>query len=116
MIALLSPLLISLTVTALVTPGVIRFARRHGLVDDPRVRFHPAHTHKGVIPRAGGLSIFLGITTAILLSFPMTTQLLGIVIGSVILTALGLLDDKKDVSPYVRLLINLAVAILVVGT
>lgn len=116
MTALLGPLLISAIITSLVTPLVLALARRWGLVDDPRVRFHPAHTHKGVIPRAGGLALFVGITVALMLWIPLTPQIIGILIGSLILTVTGLLDDKRDVSPYVRLGINFSVAILVVGT
>lgn len=112
----LPPLLIAVLLTALVTPVVAYLARRWGLVDDPKHRYHPAHTHKGIVPRAGGLAILIGISVTILLSIPLTRQLLGILIGSVMLTIIGLLDDKKDVSPYIRLVVNAAVAILVVAT
>ncbi|MBI5018787.1 undecaprenyl/decaprenyl-phosphate alpha-N-acetylglucosaminyl 1-phosphate transferase [Candidatus Gottesmanbacteria bacterium] len=112
----LPPLLIAVLLTALVTPVVAYLARRWGLVDDPKHRYHPAHTHKGIVPRAGGLAILIGISVTILLSIPLTPQLLGILIGSVMLTIIGLLDDKKDVSPYIRLVVNAAVAILVVAT
>lgn len=116
MIPFLPPLLIAVLLTALVTPIVAYLAKRWGLVDDPKHRYHPAHTHKGIIPRAGGLAILIGISVTVLLSIPLTPQLLGILIGSVMLTIIGLLDDKKDVSPYIRLVVNAAVAILVVAT
>lgn len=116
MIAFLPSLLIALLLTALVTPLVAVLARKYGLVDDPKHRYHPAHTHKGIIPRAGGLAILLGIFITTVVSLPLTPQLIGILIGSVILTIVGLLDDKKDVNPYIRLVANGAVAILVVST
>lgn len=116
MTTLLASLLISGLITSLVTPIVLTLARRWGLVDDPRVRFHPAHTHKGVIPRAGGLALFVGITVALILWIPLTPQIIGILIGSLILTVTGLFDDKKDVNPYIRLALNVLVALLVVGT
>lgn len=112
----LPPLLIAALLTALVTPFVAGVARRLGLVDDPRHRYHPAHTHKGIIPRAGGLAILIGITITILLSLPLSPQLIGILTGSIILTIVGLLDDRKDISPYIRLVANAAVATLVVAT
>jgi len=112
----LPPLLVAVLLTVLVTPFVAQLARRWGLVDDPKHRYHPAHTHKGIIPRAGGLAILMGITVTVVFFLPMTPQLIGILIGSVILTIVGLLDDKKDVSPYLRLVANAAVAILVVAT
>ena len=111
------PLLLTTILLALgLTPLVIIFAKRFGLVDDPTQRYHPAHTHKGVIPRAGGLALFLGIATMMVITLPMTTQVVGIIAGSIILTVVGLADDKRDVSPYLRLIINIIVAILVVST
>ncbi len=116
MIAFLPPLFLSVVLTTLVTPMIAMLARRLGLVDDPKHRYHPAHTHKGIIPRAGGLALFLGITIALLVWLPMSTQLMGIIIGSIMLVGIGLLDDKADVSPYLRLAVNFFVAILVVST
>ena len=52
---------ISTLITLGVTPGVITIAKKYGLVDNPKTRPHPAHTHQSVIPRAGGISLFLGI-------------------------------------------------------
>lgn len=106
--------LTAMLVTFIVSPLVIKFALYTHLVDDPKVRFHPAHTHKGVIPRAGGLALFIGITIAMLIFLPLNVHTVGIMIGALILMVVGLIDDKKDVNPYVRLVINVLVAILVV--
>ena len=99
----------------LATPLTLFLAKKYGLVDDPKKRFHPAHTHTGVIPRAGGLAIFLGISLAIIFFVPLTKLTVGILLGSLILVAVGLADDQKDVNPYMRLLTNALAAILVVG-
>ena len=106
--------LISFTLTFIFTPVVMKFAVRFGLVDDPAKRTHPAHTHKGIIPRAGGFGIFLGIVIPVLLFFPKNSQIIGILIGSSILTLSGLWDDKKSRSPYIRFIINCVAAIVVV--
>ena len=98
-----------------ITPVVIRFARGFGFVDDPTVRYHPAHTHKGIIPRAGGVAIFLGLGIAVLFFLPITKLIMGILLGGAMLTLVGLADDKKDVSPYLRLSINVLAALVVVG-
>lgn len=97
------------------TPLVIKLARRFSLVDDPRKRKHPAHTHKGVIPRAGGLAIYLGILFISLVFLPFTKQILGILTGATILVIVGVLDDKFDLSPYLRLATNFWAASMVVG-
>ena len=48
------PLIITALITFFITPVVVTIANRFGLVDDAKHRYHPAHTHRGVIPRAGG--------------------------------------------------------------
>jgi UDP-GlcNAc:undecaprenyl-phosphate GlcNAc-1-phosphate transferase len=109
------PFLITVLVTLSVTPVVIRIAKKYRLVDDPKKRYHPAHTHRGIIPRAGGAALFTGIVISILLFLPVTKVTIGIVIGIFILTVVGLLDDKKDVSPYIRLATNAVAALIVVS-
>ncbi len=109
-------LILSALITMGVTPAVIWLAFKFGLVDDPKHRYHPAHTHEGVIPRAGGLALFLGIGTVMLVTLPITPQIIGIIMGGVILTVVGLADDKRDVNPYIRLITNILVALIVVGT
>ncbi len=96
------------------TPVVIRLAKRFGLVDDPKLRPHPAHIHKGIIPRAGGLAIYLGLVLASLF-LPFSKALTGILIGGGIIVLVGLWDDKKDLSPYFRFLTNFLAAGIVIG-
>ena len=111
---LLLPLLVACSLTGCITPLVIRLAKKYKLVDDPRTRYHPAHTHKGIIPRAGGLAIGAGFIAAVLLFIPMTKITIGILIGSVVLITVGLFDDRRDVSPYIRLATNALAALIVV--
>lgn len=102
-------------VTFLTTPLVARLAKKFGLVDDPSRRRHPAHTHKGVVPRAGGLAIYLGFAAACFLFLPINKVLLGILTGGLIIILIGLWDDKVDLSPYFRFLTNFLAAGLVVS-
>lgn len=95
-------------------PAVIRIAYYFGLLDNPSFRPHPAHTETRIIPRAGGLAIFLGILATILIYIPLSKALVGIITGAGLLVFIGLIDDQKDVPPYIRLIINLIAASLVV--
>lgn len=109
-----------LTATAisiLATPLTIRLAKKYGLVDDPNKRSHPAHTQQRVIPRAGGLPIYLAIFITTLLFIPFDKHILGILLGTFLLLCLGLADDYlKDFSPYPRLLIQIVAAGVVVAS
>ncbi len=97
------------------TPAVISIAKYFHLLDDPSKRPHPAHTEQRIIPRAGGLAIFLGFLAAVALFVPFSKGLMGIILGASLLVAVGLIDDYKDVHPYVRLGVNFLAALLAVG-
>ena len=113
---MLLALIIAFAITYLTVPLVIKLATRFNLIDNPKVRIHPAHTHKGCIPRAGGLSLLLGIIIPILIFLPVNKALIGIIIGAILNVALGLWDDWKDLSPYFRFSANILVAAIVVGS
>jgi UDP-GlcNAc:undecaprenyl-phosphate/decaprenyl-phosphate GlcNAc-1-phosphate transferase len=107
--------LTTFAITCGITPFVIKFARRFKLVDDAKKRFHPAHIHTGIIPRAGGLAIFIGIAISIIVFLGFTKITIGLLLAGTILTLIGLLDDKKDVNPYIRLATNTVSALCVIG-
>lgn len=104
------PLIVTALLTFFVTPGVIFFAKYFGLIDDPQHRYHPAHTHKGIIPRAGGLALWLGIGISIVTFVPVNAHIAGILTGALILMIVGLIDDKSDINPYIRLFTNFIAA------
>ena len=105
---------IAFAISYCITPLIIAVAKRYRLVDDAK-RVHPARTHSGVVPRAGGLALYIGIITTLILFVPMTKQLIGIIAGASIILIVGLLDDRKDVNPYVRVLTNILAALCVVA-
>lgn len=105
---------ISFLITLGLTLPTVLLARKFGLTTDRRKRKHPAHTHRGVIPRGGGLPIFLGIALPVLFLLKLNPQNLGILTGGLILVLVGLWDDKKDRSPYVRFFINCLAAVIVI--
>lgn len=107
---LLLSFFVSCLITSLSVPLVIRFAKKAKLLDDPKTHQHPAILHKKPIPRAGGLAIFIGIlfTSAILIVF--NEFITTIMLGGLIVVATGIIDDKYDISPYFRFLINILTA------
>lgn len=107
--------IISSIISYLFSPLAIKFAYLLKLVDDPENRPHPAHTHKGIIPRAGGIPVFFGIFIPLLIIFPLKHQITAIFIGALILILIGLWDDKKNRSPYIRFIANSIVALIVIS-
>jgi UDP-GlcNAc:undecaprenyl-phosphate GlcNAc-1-phosphate transferase len=114
-IQLLIPALTATVITICVTPLVIAFARRFHLVDDAKQRPHPAHTHTGVIPRAGGLAIYIGLVVTMLTFLSLTRLTISVIAGCTLLVVMGLIDDKRDINPYVRLTTNAIAALLIVA-
>ena len=102
--------------TILATPHVISLAKRLGLTDDAEKRVHPAQTHHGVIPRAGGAGIFFGIALTTFFFIPLNKIIFFTLVGAFLLTLIGLLDDKYDLPPSWRLIVNLLAASLVVAS
>lgn len=72
--------------------------------------------HQGVIPRSGGLAIFIAFVFGCLLLLPYMQDLLSIplVLAFALLAAVSFLDDFYSLSPLLRLLFQLLIAALVV--
>lgn len=95
------------------TPIVIRFARYFGLVDDPKKRPHPATTHSGVVPRAGGIGIYLSLLITAVFFVEFTPMIIALFIAAGIAVAVGVWDDYRDMSPYLRFGTNILVAVVI---
>lgn len=101
--------------SVVLTSVTIMLAKKYGLVDDPRRRHHPAALHKKIIPRAGGLPIFVAVAAISLILAGPSKALWGILSGGLILVGVGLVDDKYDLPSGVKLLAQAAAALVVVG-
>ncbi len=101
---------LALVVSYLVTPLVIKWAQRIGIIDDPRKNKHPKVTHTYPVPRGGGLAIFVGIFATSLLTLPLDIHLKGILLGAILVVVTGILDDKYNLNPYLRLFLGFVAA------
>jgi len=109
-------LILSFFISAALVPATIYLANRFGLVTDAQSRKHPAHTHVGRIPRAGGVPIFIAVVIVSMIALPMNKILFFILLAGLLLVVVGVLDDKYDLSPYLRVALNiLAAGIAVAG-
>ena len=100
--------------TVIITPLVSVWAKKYGFSDNPKTHKHPAILHKKTIARAGGLATWLAILPVILIALPVDKKILGIILAGSLAVFVGTLDDKYEISPYLRLLSNFAVATIVV--
>ena len=105
------PALVAASVTYIAVPYVIKLAKAWGMIDDPKTHIHPKVIHTRPTPRGGGLAIYIGILTAALIFLPLDKHLTGILIGASIVIVMGILDDKYNLNPYVRLLMGFAAAL-----
>ena len=107
-------LVICFIAALLLTPLVKKLAFKIGATDKPNQR----KVHSKIMPRLGGLAIFLSFLIGILINNP-SDELFGefhlsIVIGSAIIILTGMLDDVKEISPKVKLTGQIAAAAVVV--
>lgn len=108
------PLFVSFLVSFVATFIVIKLAPRLGIMDDPGVRLHPAKLHNKPVPRGGGLAVFCAILLSSSLFLPFDQRLTGILFGASLVVAIGFLDDRRNLSPYLRLGVQFLAALAVV--
>lgn len=111
----LFPFLIALFTAIILTPISIIFIKKIGLMDDPRLHKHPGKIHTKPIPRGGGIPFFLGIFLTSLIFFPINNLTIALFLSSFLALFIGVLDDKLDISPYIRFTINILCALIVVA-
>ncbi len=93
------------------TPLVKALSVKVGAVDVPK---DGRRMHDHPIPRMGGLAIFLGFMTAMLLFVPLNTEKQGMLLGAVIIVVLGMLDDKYALPAKPKFLVQVAAALIAV--
>lgn len=106
--------IVAALITLVSSPLVIALARKFNLVDNSAIRYHPAHTHVGIVPRAGGLALLIGLLVATLLFVPLTKLYTGMLLAAILLVVVGLIDDRQDVNPWIRFGTNAIAALIMV--
>lgn len=104
-------LIIALLASFLLTPYIKQLAVKIGAVDKPDKR----KVHTQVMPRLGGLAIYLATMLAIVCSMPITRDLLGILLGGTWIVIVGVLDDKYSLPARVKLAGQVIAAVILVA-
>lgn len=105
----------ALFIALLMTPLVKRFAFWVGAVDAPNHR----KVHNRIMPRLGGLAIFIAFIGGYFVISPAIDSLkndvvFGLLVGGAIVVLIGALDDRFDLSPKIKLLGQILAAGVVV--
>lgn len=108
---IIAPSVFAALIAFIVTPLVIAFAWKIGIIDDPSKHKHPKVIHTYPVPRGGGLAIFIALFLTSLIFLPIDKHLLGIIGGAIVIVAIGLLDDKYDLNPYLRFAVQFIAAL-----
>ncbi len=95
----LLPLLTAFILVLVLTPWVRSKALVWGAVDYPNKR----KVHQEVMPRLGGLAIYLAFVPVAVISTSMDLAVLGLALGGTIILLLGMADDIKGITPRVKL-------------
>jgi UDP-GlcNAc:undecaprenyl-phosphate GlcNAc-1-phosphate transferase len=108
--------LVSMTVVLWCTPVVKKIGLKGGHVDKPDAR----KVHRQPIVRIGGVGIFMGVTTALLIVWWLggfgilppdkDAEIWGVVIGGLLFFCIGLADDLFSLSARSRLVVQTIVA------
>jgi len=110
-----TPVIFALTVSMLLsfalTPLVKRLAYKIGAVDVPKDK---RRMHDHPIPRLGGLAIFIGCVIAILLFAETDRQLRGILLGSCLIVAVGVVDDSHPLGAGIKFILQIVAALIAV--
>lgn len=96
--------------SVLLTPLVKKLAYRVGAVDRPNQR----KVHAKIMPRLGGLAIFLAFLIGVLIYRPENQAIIPIIIASFIIILTGVLDDMLEISAKAKFLGQTVAAAIVI--
>lgn len=114
---------VAFAIASALIPPIIRIAHRRRFLDYPD---DARHAHAAPVPRLGGIAIFVGAGIAVVSTIALDSiaglhqvtlapELAGILIGCVIVFALGLFDDLRGVRPAVKILVQTLAAIVAIS-
>lgn len=113
-------LVISFFVCYFTEPLAIKFAVKKGIIDNPKQ--DDRRVHKKPTPRAGGIAIIASIMFSLLLYYiasifidnlKVDNRFFGYIIGALIIGAMGLIDDIKNLKAMQKFLMQIVAATIV---
>lgn len=108
LLAVVAAAVISFVLTPLVKSLAIRF----GFVDIPK---DERRMHHKPIPTIGGVAIFTAFLLVFLFMVPLDRELVGMLLGSLIIVCMGILDDKYDLNAKLKFIVQIVAAAIPVS-
>lgn len=112
--AVFIPMALTFLAALIITPFTLQLSEKWGLIDNPKTHQHPGMLLTKATPRAGALPAFLAIALVSLLFIGVSDVFVGLLLAGALTTLVGLLDDKYDLNPYLRLLAQVAAILIVI--
>ncbi len=103
--------LVALAISYILTPYAKKLAYKIGAIDIPKDN---RRVHTKPMPRLGGLAIYISFIITALMTLQLTTELVGLLIGATMIVAIGIIDDCKQISAKLKLLVQILAALVVV--
>jgi len=120
---LLNSFFISLIITVILTPYMIKVYEKYGLITDPKKHQHPGMLLKTPSARGGGLIFAISFTITALITTKVNSQISSIIFSGIIAALIGILDDISNTStnkkykflgnPVFRLLVLLPIPVVI---
>ena len=102
--------MVAIVVSTMAFPTVIRFAKRHNIVDNPNAR----KLQRVPVPILGGVVVYIGIVAGIIALFFFVKEplLLWGLLAMTVLMVIGIWDDIKDLSATTRFIVEILMVTL----
>lgn len=105
------PFFLAFLITFLLMPITIKLAKKFGFIDVPK---DERRVHNKPIPLSGGIAMVISVTVLMIKFLPMNKELVMTITASLLIAISGLIDDKKGLSPKLKLLFQIIAGVLLV--
>ena len=119
---------IAFAATIAFVPLVRRFAKAHGIVDEPG----PRRVNRRPVPRLGGVAMFGGLLVAVIVEYvcertglwhgplyipgEVNVRSIGVLVGLAVVVVVGIIDDVRNLGPGTKFLGQLLASCIIAAT